>query len=384
MNGHRLVAPSTMVLLAACTGPVAPAPAPLPDPSAPDEVPGPTYTTTTTATWKPASGRTFGEIAAASAGDEGAIVYTESDAPDSQGIVRSSVLVQRLDATGAVWGPRVELDTVELSGYRSPALTLATDGARYLACWQREGTIACAGVAIDQGTVFPALSVNGAWPSLAYGAGTFALAYGVPEQVAVVRVASDGTAVGNPASFDAGEGTDPRALLSASASGFALVDGDDGASAYARVRHLDKSCAALHPPIDLGVHLWSYASLAAYGTSVAVGLSEPYGGNVFTLDGDTVTHVHAFTGGGKLGVNVALLASHESFEMLSAHGNLDPGLRYRTLQGDEVIASEQALLTAHDFDDSALAMLRLHGDLFVAAADGRSSGEMMVARVHRP
>jgi hypothetical protein len=384
---HLLLASSTMALLAACTTPVAPE-ASLPDASRPEEIPGPTYTTTTTATLKPAPGRTFGQIAAASAGDEGAIAYTESDEEDSHGIVRNHVVLQRLDATGAVWGPRVELDTVESKGYGPPALTVATDGGRYLACWQRESSIACAGVPVGQGPAFPALSVNGAWPSLAYGSGTFALAYGVPEHVAIVRVASNGSAVGSPASFATGEGTHPRAFLAATQSGFALVDGDDGGNSNVRVHRLDSDFAPIAPPIDLGMHLRFRAAIAAYGTNVAIGLSKPYGGQIFTLDGGTVTHNHEFDAGGKGGMNVALLANEASFDMLSTYngesGYVGPGLRYRTLQGDEVIASEQALLTEHGFDRSALAPLRLHGDLFLAATHGLLSGEIMVARVHRP
>src|SRR5690242_1690599 len=107
-----LLASSTITLVAGCTAQVAPETS-APDASRPDETPGPDYTATTTATLTPASGRTFGQLVAASAGDEGAIVYTESDEPDNDGVVRNLVVLQRLDATGAVSGPPVELDIVE-------------------------------------------------------------------------------------------------------------------------------------------------------------------------------------------------------------------------------------------------------------------------------
>jgi len=381
MNALRLLlASSTTALLAACTTPVAP----LPKATPPEEIPGPSYTATTTATWVPTTGRTFQSIAAASAGDEGAVAYTESEDPTEDGVVRSHILLQLLDATGARSGPPIDLAIVELNDWARPSLALASDGKRYLACWQREASIACAGMAVGGGPVFAALSVEGSGPALAYGAGTFALAYARQEQVAVVRVASDGSAAGSPASFDTGAGSLPRAFLAASESGFALVSGDLGSLGNTLVQRLDGDLAPAGDPIDLGVPFWFRGAVAAYGTNVAIGLPVPYGGKVATLDGDTVTHVHAFTAGGKLGMNVGLLAGAGSFDMLSTYDVAKPGLRYRTLQGGEVITAEQALMTEHDFDGSALALLRLHGDLFLAATGGVPSEEIMVARVHRP
>ena len=392
MNAFRLpLASSTVALLAACTHPEA-LDAVVPEPSRPEEIPGPAYTTTTTATLTPAPGRTFGRLAAASAGDQAAIAYTESDEADGGGVVRSRVLLQRLDAMGAADGPPVELATVESNDSGPPALTLATDGDRYLACWQRESSIACAGAPVGEGPAFPALSVDGAWPSLAYGSGTLALAYGAPGYVAVVRVASDGSAAGSPASFATGEGTFPRAFLGATESGFALADADDAWNsprrANVRVRRLASTFAPLAPPIDLGMQIWFRASLAAHGANVAIGLSRGYGGRVFTLEGAEVTHNYAFDGGGKLGLNVALLANEASIDMLATYnetqGGVDPGLGYRVLQGDEVIASELALVTEGGFQTGETALLRLHGDLFITGTDRREGEEITVARLDRP
>ena len=100
----------------------------------------------------------MGQLAAASAGDEGAIVYTESDEADNNGVVRNLVVLQRLDAMGAASGPPVELDIVESKGYGLPALTVATDGSRYLACWEREGSIVCAGVPVGEGSALSVLT----------------------------------------------------------------------------------------------------------------------------------------------------------------------------------------------------------------------------------
>ncbi len=386
MNALRLLlAPSAMALLTACNMALTPLD-PLPEPSAPEEIPGPTYGTTTTAKWTPSTGRSFRNITAASTGDGAAIVYAESEDADSQGITPSRVLLQRLDTKGAPSGAPVELDTVELNAYAPPALALATDGVTYLACWQREGSIACAGVPVSEGPPFSALSVSGAWPSLAYGSGIFALAYGAPGQTTLLRVASDGMAAGEPTSFATGEGSYPRTFLAATGDGFALLDADDewnGESSNVHLHRLESDFSPIHPPIDLGLHFWSRAAIAAHETDIAISLSKPYGGEMFTLEGGTVTHIYDFSAGGKLGINVGLLANKTSFDMLATH-SVDLGLRYRTLQDDEVTTSEQTLLTDQDFDNSTLAPFRLKGGLFLATTIGWKGSEILVVRVDQP
>ncbi len=94
-------------------------------------------------------GWTLGGIAAASAGDEGAIAYAESDAGDDDGVRKSLLKLQRLDAAGAPRGAAIELATVS-SSYR-PTVSLATDGSRYLACWQTQSQIACVTVPVGGG-----------------------------------------------------------------------------------------------------------------------------------------------------------------------------------------------------------------------------------------
>lgn len=384
MNVLRfLLVSSAMGLVAACSE----ASPSLPDPSPPEEVSGPASSATVTATWKAAEGRRFGSLAATSAGDKGAIVYTESEPANGDGVVQSRVLLQRLDGTGAERGSPVELDDVKKTAYSGLKIAVATDGNRYLACWEREIMIACARVPVGEGPASPALSVNGVGPALAYGSGTFALAYGLPDHVGVMRVASDGSAVGAPAVFAASEGAYPRTSLAATKSGFALLEAEEEWEGNVRLHRLDIDFAAIDPPIDLGQRFWGRATLDAHGTNVAIGLAEPYGGQVFMLEGSTVTQIHAFSAGGKLGMNTALLANDASFDMLSTHngefGYGDLGLRHRTLEGDKVIASPVALLTDRDFEESALALLRLDGELVLAATD-RPGEEIMVARVHRP
>ena len=104
----RLLASSALTLLAACSS--APAddskatPAPVP------EVKEPTTTTMEiTAQWQANPDAAFGEIPAASSGDDGAIAYAESTGWTDQTFTETWIMLQRLDNTGAMQGPAIEL-----------------------------------------------------------------------------------------------------------------------------------------------------------------------------------------------------------------------------------------------------------------------------------
>jgi hypothetical protein len=366
-----------MALLSACTSPV-------------DSPPGndhePTITPGETTTWQAAPGWTIGGLATASSGDEGAIAYAESSAEDDDGVVKTILRLQRLDAAGAARGPAIELGTVS-AGYR-PTLSLTTDGARYLACWQMQSQIDCATVPVSGGPASPALSVVGANPSLAFGGGTWALAYGFPGHLAVQRVASDGTASGAVALFATGGDANPSAFLAGTKLGFVLAGAADTNSANSgdvSVHWLSSALAPIADPVDLGVKFWFRGAIAASETSVAVSVSKPYGGTIFLLDplGGAVTSSHDLSGGGKVGINLALAADGASFEVLSADD--EAGINYTSIAGEEMIASEGALEADRSrYDDGTIALLRIHGELFVAATPGYQGAELIVTRAHRP
>ena len=369
---HLLFASSTIALLSACTSPVE---------SPPGKSPEPTITPGDTTTWNAAPGWTLDGLAAASSGDEGAIAYAESDAGDADGVEKTLLRLQRLDAAGAPRGPAIELGTV--SAVYRPTLSLATDGSRYLACWQMQSQIDCATVPVSEGPASTALSVVGANPSLAYGSGTWALAYGVPGHLAVQRVASDGSASGALALFATGGDEQPRAFLAASRLGFTLAGGADYNDLY--VHRLSGSLAPVTDPLDLGAHFWTRGAIAATETGVAVSVSKPYGSMVFLLDplGGAVTSTHELSGGHKEGLNLALAADGAAFEVLSAD-DFD-GINHASIAGEEMIVSEGALEADRGcYTDGTIALLRIHGELFVAATTGRHGTELIVTRAHQP
>lgn len=382
---------STMVLLSACTSS---APSSGGSSSGGSSTSGGNATsggssTSGGTTWKAAPDRSFGEMAAASAGNEGAIAYVESGAADTQGVMMSVVKLQRLDAAGAARGAAIELGTVASS--HRPRLTLATDGGRYLACWddESESRISCALAPVGEGESLPALSVVGAWPSLAYSAGAWTLAYGVPGHVAVARVASDGSAVGSPALFEVDQDAPPKALLAATPAGFALVSAPDRDSGQdVRVHLLDSAFSPIGAPIDLGMKLWirEAVAVAVNGATLAVSVSEPYGSHLFLLAGSVITSTHAIPGGGKTGHDVAVTGNGTSFGRLSMDGSPEV-LTYSTIAGDELIATPLELPAdgARIFNASTFALLKIDGNLLFAATAGQpQQDEIIVARVDQP
>lgn len=374
MNLLRLLlASSTLALLPACTTPVAP---PLADP-APPGTPG------ITAKWKTTPELRLEDLVATSAGEEGAVAYVEWDRGDGQGEEQGRVLLQRLDASGIVRG-----SPVEIAGMQSlppQHLTLATDGARYLACWEQAARISCAAVPLGEGSASSAhTAAAGVSPALAHDPGGFALAYSLPGHVAAVHVANDGTAAGKPAIIATADGTSNEILLGSTRLGFALVRGSgSGGDATAHVHLLDSALAPIGAPVDLGVPLRFQAAVTATDTTVAVSVAKPYAGQLFLLEGGSVEHTHEFQGGGKGGLSAALAADGAAIGMLSADDS--EGIRYRMIEGEAVkTPTDVEEAPSGRFTSGSLAALRLHGQMFVAASMGDPGGEIIVARVRRP
>lgn len=379
---RRLLAPSIIALLPACTAPSSAPPEKQPAlPPAPVLVlPG---TLELTATWKNPGGA-FGAIASASAGNEGAIAYSELETPD-QGASSTRLLikVQRIDSNGAALGSAVELGAIE-SSYVSD-LTLASDGNQYVACWAHDSQIACAAAPIGQGSASPGLSLAGGSPSLAYSSGTWALAYAIPGRLAVVPLSSDGTAAGSPAMFEAGGALDVPSLvlLASTKGGFALVGGEN-----MHVYSLDQAFSPIAKPIKLGVKPWAFGAIAAFEAKVAINLSEPYGSNLFLIEDGVLKDVQPFGGGGKGGLRVALTAEEPSFGMLRpgsvSNGFGDEKQLYRVIEQGGVAALEYALDADFDVPDGGdLTLLWLGDELFIAATQNTDDGQVVVARVHR-
>jgi len=380
--------------LPACTATVETVPEKQPTPPITGPVPAPTSTVPVpippgeiTATWKAAPGRSFTALASATAGTEGAIAYAE--VIDSAGsYTQARIKLQRLDSAGATRGEAVELGAME-SGKLS-GLTLASDGAQYIACWgdADNSQISCATVSAGQGSASPALSMAGRAPALVYNAGTWALAHSAPNHLAVVKLTSDGFAAGSPAWFDAGEdlsfGMIP--LLAPTKLGFVLAGGWDDV----RVHQLDFAFAEVAAPVDLGVFSWTFAAIAASETKVAISLATPGGSDVFFLDGVTLLDKQSHNGGGKMGLRAALAAEGTSFGMLSASADdfspeNDGAFRYHTLTPGAV--PDVAYLLSEDHRNYLSApgvLLRLKDEMFFAVTQMNAGEEVVVARTHQP
>ena len=374
-----------MAALPACTTTVETVPEKQPTP--PSTVPVPTPPKEITATWKAAPGRSFTALASAILGTEGAIAYAEVMYSAGK-TTQARIKLQRLDSAGATRGNAVELGAMA-SGTLS-GLTLAADGARYIACWGDEDNdqISCATVSAGQGSVSPGLTMAGRAPALVYNEGTLALAYSTPGKLAVVKLTSEGLAAGGPVWFDAGEepsfGMIP--LLARTKLGFVLAGGGD-----VHVHQLDFAFAEIAAPVDLGVKTWAFAAIATHDPNVAISVSSPAGqNNVFLLDGVTLLDKQTYGGGGKLGLRVALAAEGTSFGMLSSSADdfsaeKDGAFRYHTLTPGA--APEVAYLLPEDHRNYLHApgvLLRLKDEMFFAVTQVYPGEEIVVARTHQP
>lgn len=374
MNDLRdgLFALTLMALLPACTAPIDPDPG-TPSSSA-STAPEPSGPAGATASWS-APGAVFKAVAAASAGDEGAVAYVESSA------AKARIKLQRLDSRGARRGDAIELGVL---GTELPSgLTIASDGSRYIICWSDDAQIACATAPAGEGSASPWLARAGSTPALAYAEGTWALAHSLPGKLALVKLTSDGALAGSPTLFDdEHDGTlRPTPLLAATHDGFVLVGGS-----RVHMHLLDHALEPIAAPMDLGKNAWFFAGLATSGSRVAINLAEPYGSIAFLFDGAALLDSQAYGGGGKVGLRVALAAEGSSFGMLSGtdDGSSTGGLVYRLL-APSVEPAEASVLPedTRSYDGAPMALLRLKGEMFLAATQAYSGEEIVVARLPR-
>ena len=392
MNLLRLLgtASSTIVLLSACTSPASSETVGSggSDSSVSVGSSGSSGSVNASSGWKAAPDQAFGKLALASAGNETALAYVESTADQTADLVASVIRLQRLDPSGARLGAPIELG--HLASSPRPRVTLASDGVRYLACWDDASAvqISCALAPVAEGPALPALSVAGLWPSLAYSAGAWTLAYGVSKHVAVARVIKDGSALGAPALFDVDQVLPPKALIAATPGGFALVSAPDYNGGQTTQLHLlDSAFAPLAAPLDLGMQLWfrDAAALSVNGAKIAVSISEPYGSRLFFIEGGAIAGSHAISGGGKMGPEVALTVDGASFGRLAQDDSQGP-LTYTTIEGDELHVTPQ--MPAADpplsFYNSSFAVLKTDATWLFASTVGSQNDEIIVAGVHRP
>lgn len=173
-------------------------------------------------------------------------------------------------------------------------------GTGYFACWDNAGQVSC--VVPGQSAKF---QTAGTAPALAKGTVGWVLAHATSTGVVVQRLSSTGSAQGAPVPIIAGEKLTPT--ITAAPPGFVVVAG-----APMQVHRLDENLAVVGSVVDLGRDFWFNASVATAGTTVVVNVGVPYGSKVFVIEGNQLARSFGMGGGGKTGLEVALLSDGTS------------------------------------------------------------------------
>jgi hypothetical protein len=244
--------------------------------------------------------------AAASRGSDAAVVYIEQTDTTP---ATARVVMQRFDAAAERVGPLLELGA---DPDPHGIVALSSDGKRYAACWDSSGSVHCSLLDDQNEAQRNVLALAGSSPVLVATPTGWLMAYAKARgmlrlQPLTPLLEPTGTAV------DLGRSTHfeyPQAapLLTPTPSGFALVGArlDDSQEGLLR---LGPDLQPLGPTIPLGRNFWFYGQLIASDTRAAVSLSAPYGSYLLLMDREQVTAELLIAGGGKTGMDEALLVT---------------------------------------------------------------------------
>lgn len=295
------------------------------------------------------SGTTY-DVVAASRGSEAALVTIEETA----GAATMSAVLRWLDREGGASGEPTVL--------AAPAntATIATDGARYVACWSGNERVTCASIAPGARKASQFFETAGRAPALAYGSGTWVLGYaGSDARTTDTRLQSFDADL-RPARATTLVASAPRIgsvlrapLLSARTGGFVAVAGEP-----LEVHALDAQLSPQGAPVSLDESMWFYGSLAATDARIAVSLARPYGAAVFVIDDAGSVQQHSLSGGGKRGLPIALRTEGDAMRALwfdsswhdvpvdlaanpgeSSTGSMPPPLATFELEGQRFVAT---------------------------------------------
>jgi hypothetical protein len=246
----------------------------------------------------------------ASNGKDAAVACLESAWQDGASSYR--LFFQRVDGNGRPLAAAVQLAP---SSGRIGSPALATDGTNYLVCWQDQQDLTCASLRGDTATAV--IHLQGMSPDVAYRAGTWVVSYreqgpngqrGTQVHLQAFGADFQPSAAASP-TFPFADSFDLAAPVVATASGFALLAGEKTAQIYL----LDPTLAAVGSPLDLGLPVWAYASLAASGTDLAASVAIAYGNYTFRIKDQQVLSKIALGEGGKAGVGIAMVPSGSTF-----------------------------------------------------------------------
>lgn len=252
--------------------------------------------------WKTsAAGHFFAPAQAVWGGHEAAVAYVEALDPQPKNGARNyAIMLQRLTVQGATLGAPVALETtVERDSVDFPHVSIATDGARYIACWSLivdgDYQTTCAAVPLGGGAATNGLVVGGSSPSIAFHPQGWAVVYESKKRLLAQRLNDDAIALGDPVEVSAAQTGMPKPLMTATPSGFAVFDGPAPSDNGNVLRRLDPELHAVTNPVAVGTKFSSGFAIAAVGETVAVFLNSPQGrtveivhpnGDISTRSGD--------------------------------------------------------------------------------------------------
>lgn len=246
-----------------------------------------------------------GTPSAASRGEDAAVAYLER--ADLSASAQARILMQRFDANGDLVGSPIVLET-DVDARSN--VTLASDGQRYAACWHTATAIHCCSVD-DVGEVQPStLAIAGQYATLVARASGWALAYRGSDQHARVQALTPKLELSGRevalelfAEFSSRE---VGPLFASTPTGYVVV-GSSEENGDAKLLRLDSDMKTVLSVSPLARNLWFTGQLIASDSRVAVSLSAPYGSYLQLLQQDQLTAELPISGGGKTGMDSALL-----------------------------------------------------------------------------
>jgi len=247
----------------------------------------------------------------ASLGATAAIAYSGRSAADTSS--PSSLRVQLVDSQGVRTGPPME----RVGGAGEPsAPSIASDGQRALACWETAGQTECVTSGPASSELVPVYAGAGFTPAVVHGSTGWLVAARMGDdpsaQVVLQKLGPQFEGLGGPAAFPGQAASPTRSsspfAIAATESGYVLVFGDP-----MRAQRLDGDLHAVGEALDLGkLSLWSFISLAATDTTIALGLGKPYAATLTFVNAANQVTTAELSGGVKEGMPIGLLADRST------------------------------------------------------------------------
>lgn len=245
-----------------------------------------------------------GTPAAASRGEDAAVAYVEmTDTVPTT----ARVVLQRFDASAERLGTLLVLAS---DPDQNSAITLASDGAQYAACWNAGQEVHCSLVDASGTVQENALALPGQSPTIVASPDGWVIACVVGDTTLRLQPLDPQLEpAGAPVDFKRSTHfsySKAGALFTSTPSGFALV-GASSDDEHDGLLRLSADLKALGAAIPLGRDFWFYGQMIASDSRAAVSLSAPYGSYLLLLDAESVTAELSIAGGGKTGMDEAFL-----------------------------------------------------------------------------